>query len=221
MTRRLTDLQLERFNADALSPAEKAAVEAVLAQSADDTEALRLLKADDAAYFLSNPPAAFVAKVAPAPKKQRSWLASLMTFGAVAAAMVALLVWRGGFLDEPDYGVKGDVAWRVTAADRVLQPGGVLHEGDVLSFQVTTGQPRWVAVISHAPDGWFVYSAAERVEEGESLLKTGAKLDATKGDETLYLVSAPEPFDAEGVKVALSGGLDGHVAVEELKLQKQ
>lgn len=219
MNRRLTDLQLERFNAESFSPEEKAKVAAVLAASPADAEALRLLRADDAAYFTTHPPAAFVAKVAPAPKK--SWLPWLGALGFAVAAAVTLVVSQGrsGGAND-DFGVKGDVAWRVTAETRVLAAGSEVRGGEALSFQVTAPRETWVAVVSHAPDGWFVYAPASAVKIGQSLLPVGAKLDDTRGVETLYLLSSDAPFDAEEEKWKLEKGQAPTVGVESLPFSK-
>lgn len=217
MSRQLTDLQLEKFNADVLSPADKATVERVLAASPDDTEALRLLRADDAALFTALPPAAFAARVSPEKKKSRSlgWL-----FGAVAAAALAVVAWQ----QQPDdaFRVKGDVAWAVRAdGPRALQAHARVHGGETLAFEVTTAEPVWAAVVSHAPDGWFVYVPATRVEAGVTTLPVGAQLDATTGDETLFLITAPTTFDAEAVKQALVDGGRGEWKAEAFPLRKE
>ena len=82
MTRRLTDLQLERYQAEALSPEERAAVDQVLAKSPPDAEALRLLRAENAAFFVSQPPAAFVLlqELIDAPREVALGLACLSGF---------------------------------------------------------------------------------------------------------------------------------------------
>lgn len=219
MSRRLSDLQLERLLADALGADEKARVEAVLQQSPADAEALRLLKADTEAFLFKAPAAPFVDQVLPAPRRSFfGWFASL---GAVAAAALALfLVWKPAAGD--DFGVKGTVAWKVTAGQRTLTPKAGVPGGETLNFVVTSAKPAYAAVISHAPDGWFVYVPATRVEPGQTLLPTGAKLDANLGLETLHLVSSLTPFDALAVKDALvSGTAPPNVEVESLAFQKE
>lgn len=217
-TRRLTDLHLERFLADALNPVEREQVKKVLAESPPDAEALRLMEADGAALMVKLPPAAFAQKVLPAPKSSpfRLWWGALI---AVAAAVVLLVLKPWG--TEPDTLVKGDVAWKVTANGKRVEAGAAVQAGDTLEFEVTTGAPRWVAVVSHAPDGWFVYVPAMKVESGHLLLPTGAKLDATKGAEALHLLSAEAPFDAEVAMAALvGGGAPSGVQLERVELTK-
>lgn len=218
MSRRLTDLHLERFLADALSPAEKESVKKVLAESPADAEALRLMEADSAAFLLKMPPVAFAEKVMPTPKPSglRLWWGALV---AVAAAL--LLVVFKPWSVEPDTIVKGDVAWKVTSSGKTVASGASVSAGDTLEFEVTTGAPRWVAVVSHAPDGWFVYVAAMRVETGHLLLPTGAKLDATKGAESLHLLSSEAQFDADVAMAALvRGGAPTGVQLERVDLTK-
>ncbi|MFZ5439652.1 MAG: hypothetical protein ACOZQL_06570 [Myxococcota bacterium] len=220
MSRRLSELQLERYLADAMSADEKARVDAVLRASPEDAEALRLLRADSEAFLLKAPAAPFVEKVLPAKKRPLfGWLASL---AAVAvAALALLLVWKPSPGGE-DLGVKGTVGWKVTAGQRTLAPNGSVPGGETLSFVVTAAKPAWAAVISHAPDGWFVYVPATKLEPGQTLLPTGAKLDAQLGRETLHLVSSPQPFDADAVKTALAAGQPtAQLEVETLSFDKQ
>lgn len=212
MNRRLTDLQLERYLAEALSADERSAVDRVLAESAPDAEALRLLQASTAALFVTQPPAAFAEKVMPT--KRSSWRAWLGALSAVAAAGALLLIFRSP--QEPESSVKGGVGWHVTvsgqAGMRTLLEQAVVAPGETLSFQVASDKPVFVAVLSHAPDGWWVYAPAAgnhalRVERGLTLIPDGAQLDETEGDETLYLVSSEEPFDPGKVRESLKSNV--------------
>ncbi|MFT3712335.1 MAG: hypothetical protein QM817_32210 [Archangium sp.] len=217
MKRKLTDLHLERYAADALNPVEREQVKKVLAESPADAEALRLLEADTAAFLVKMPAAPFAEKVMPTPKPSpfRLWWGALV---AVAAA-VSFVVFRP--VEQPDIIVKGDVAWKVTASGKAVASGASVREGDTLEFEVTTGAPRWVAVVSHAPDGWFVYVPAMKVETGHLLLPTGAKLDATKGSESLHLLSSEAPFDADIAMAALvKGGAPTGISAERIELTK-
>lgn len=202
MSRRLTDLQLERLLAEAMSPAEKSAAEKVLAASPEDAEALRLLRAESEAFLFSQPPAVFAEKVMPTPKASgfRLWWGALV---AVAAALVLVFVARP-VEPEDDVRVKGDVAWKVSAESRGLSDGAVVHGGETLSFQVTAPGKRWVAVVSRAPDGWFVYVPTTEVASGVSVLPVGARLDEKVGAEALHLISSATAFDAETVRAKLA-----------------
>jgi hypothetical protein len=223
MSRRLTDLQLERFLADAMSAPERAQVDAALTQSPEDAEALRLMRSDSAALLFKLPPAAFVEKVMPTPRTSsfRAWWAAV---AAVAATLLAVVVWRGQQPDD-EVRVKGAVAWKVTASGqsgvRTLSAKDAVAAGETLSFQVTAARPVYAAVISHAPDGWFVYSPAVQVERGQSMLATAALLDASVGDETLYLVTSEQPFDAAAVKDRLSTAAAPGVTLESLPIRKK
>ena len=213
MNRRLTDLQLERYLAEALSSAERAVVDELLTQSAPDAEALRLLRASTAALFVTQPPAAFVEKVMPTRRSPwRTWLGAL---SAVAAAAALLLVFRAP-KEDPELGVKGGVGWHVTATNeagtRTLMEQRQVAPGETLSFQVATDRRLYIAVVSHAPDGWWVYAPAKgsealRVERGLTLVPDGAQLDETVGNETLYLISSDEPFEPTRIRDALKNGL--------------
>jgi hypothetical protein len=218
MSRRLTDLQLERFLAEAMGAPEKASVEQVLAGSPEDAEALRLLRAESEAFLFQHPPAPFAEKVVPAEKKRgfQWWWGALL---ATAAAVLLVLVSRPGGDDETR--VKGDVAWAVRVNERTALSGMKVQTGDTLTFQVATAESGYVAVVSHAPDGWFVYVPTTRVEKGVSVLPTGARLDGQLGNETLFLVSSSDFFDAEGVKSALGANMGSPgISVESVSLIK-
>lgn len=218
MSRRLTDLQLERFLAEAMGADEKAAVDQVLAASPDDAEALRLLRAESEAFLFKSPPAPFAEKVLPAEKKAgfQWWWGALL---AVAAAVLLVFVARPG--GDDDTRVKGDVAWAVRVNERTALSGTKVQPGDTLTFQVATAESGYVAVVSHAPDGWFVYVPTTRIEKGVSVLPTGARLDDQLGNETLFLVSSSDFFDAEGVKSALHSNMGSPgISVESVSLIK-
>ena len=213
MNRRLSDLQLERYLAEALPADERAAVDRLLSESAPDAEALRLMKASTAALFTSLPPVAFVEKVMPA--KKSPWRLWLGAFSAVAATAALLMISRSQQV-EPETTVKGGVGWHATvsgqAGVRTLMQQALVAPGETLSFQVASDKPVFVAVLSHAPDGWWVYSPASgnhalRVERGLTLLPEGAQLDETEGDETLYFVSSDEPFDPDQLRESLKSNV--------------
>lgn len=229
MNRRLSDLQLERYLADALSPAERSAVEATLAQSTPDAEALQAMRASTAALFVTAPPAAFVEKVMPTRRSPwRGWLGAL---SAIAAAAALLLVMRSQQGDDDDRRVKGGIGWHVTisgmSGTRTLQIGAQVNPGETLSFQVASDKPAFVAVISHAPDGWWVYAPSSgnqalKVERGLTLLPDGARLDETEGDETLYLVSSEQPFDPDRLRESMKGNvIPNEIAVEPIGIVKR
>lgn len=212
MTRRLSDLQLERYQAEALPPEERAAVDQVLAQSQADAEALRVLRTENAAFFVTQPPAAFVEKVMPTKRSPWRWLGAL---SAVAAAALLLIV-RSQSGDGEETRVKGGVGWHVTVSGqtgtRTLMDSTQVAPGDTLSFQVATERQVFVAVISHAPDGWWVYAPsagkdAVRVARGLTLIPDGARLDETEGEETLYLVSSEQPFEPERLRESMKNNV--------------
>lgn len=228
MNRRLTDLQLERYLAEALSPSERSAVEQVLAQSTPDSDALQQLRASTAALFVTAPPAAFVEKVMPTQRSPwRGWLGAL---SAVAAAAALLLVVRSQ-KDDDETRVKGGIGWHVTVTGqtgtRTLLGNAHVLPGETLTFQVATEKPAFVAVISHAPDGWWVYAPASgrealRVPRGLTVISDAARLDETEGDETIYLVSSDGPFDPEKLRESMkSNVIPDAISVEPIGMVKR
>lgn len=210
MNRRTTDLQLERYLANALSDAERSQLELVLGQSEADAAALASMRASTQALFTTLPPPAFAHKLVPE-RKQFRWLGGLL---AVAAAGVLFFVLPSA---PSETGVKGGIGWHVEASHshgaRTLLEGATVSVGTTLSFQVASDGPSYVAVISHAPDGWWVYAPEDktqalRVNKGMTLLPQGAQLDAQEGPETLYLISGAVPFNPEEVSESLRNGKD-------------
>jgi hypothetical protein len=206
MSRRTTDLQLERYLAHALGTADKAQLEATLAASPDDQAALQALRADTAALFTALPPPAFAHKLAPEPRPRRwAWLAGLLATG-FAASLALVLLRPPPVGDDDDLRTKGGHLWRVTVTRKGALLGGVkdqpLREGDVLSFTVVSAEPGYAAVLSHAPDGFQVYAPYEPVRRGETVLHQAAELDAARGSEVLYLLVSAQEFDVEQARQA-------------------
>lgn len=113
MNRRLSDLQLERYLAEALTPEERAKVDQVLARSSPDAQALRELRASTGALFVSQPPAAFIEKVMPT--RRSPWSGRISALSALTAAAALLLIVRSQSDDGDDETrVKGGIGWRVT-----------------------------------------------------------------------------------------------------------
>lgn len=231
MNRQLTDLQLERYLAQAVSPEERATMEKLLEGSEADAEALRLLRAESEALLVSRPPAAFAQRVMP-PRRSpwKRWLGGLGALGAAAAAATIALVVSQMEPAQDDARTKGGVSWSVTASGprpRLVQERSIVAPKETLSFQVASERPLYVAIISHAPDGWWVYAPAARkqalhVERGRTLLPQGAQLDDTEGEETLHLLSSQEPFEPERVREELArGSRPPGVDIEELSFIKR
>lgn len=210
MKRQLTDLQLERYLADALSLEERAAVEKALSHSNADVAALHALRASTEALFIALPPAAFAHRLSPVSKPLwKGWFGALGV--AVAAAAVFFLALPK---PTPELSIKGASGWHVTASlpARTLSSHAFINTGETLRFQITSDRPLYVAVISHAPDGWWVYAPAKgetaaRVEPGLTVLGDGAQLDDSVGEETLYLVSSDSLFEPAQAKDALEKSL--------------
>lgn len=211
MSRRVSDLQLERYLAQALTPAEQAQVEALLQASPEDQQALAALRADTEALFVKLPPVAFAHRVAPeAPSRARwwRWAGVLAASMALVAAIVSVRLGR----DDDDLRTKGGTAWRLTVTHgqtvHIANEHTVLHDGDVLSFEVTSSAKAYAAVISRAPDGFQIYAPvsgtqAEAVNAGVTTLHDGAALDSTTGEEVLYLLVSAQQFDPTEAKRAL------------------
>jgi hypothetical protein len=214
MTRRLTDLQLERYLAQALPPADHETVQRTLTESPDDQAALRELEASTAALMTSLPPAAFIARVSPAKKPRFSWWYGLLG-AAVAAGLGAVVLNRPPVEDEVM--TKGGHAWRITVVHGskglTATPDRPLHPDDQLVFELTSSRQAFAAVISHAPDGFQVYSprdqpVAEQVSRGLSVLHDGAELDDTLGREVVYLLYSTQRFDVDAARRALEADPD-------------
>jgi hypothetical protein len=205
MKRRVSDLQLERYLAEALPPAQVATLEATLRDSAEDQAALEALRADSAAFFVAQPPAAFAHRLAPARGSRWRWLGGLVAATA-ALSLTWLVVLRPPTQDD-EVRTKGGHAWGVSVARggqvRAASEASPLHAGDVLSFQVTTPSPAFAAVLALSADGFQVYAPLEAVPSGVTVLGQAAQLDALSGPEVLHLLLSARAFDVEQVRQAL------------------
>lgn len=213
--------------ANEVTPAARHEIEALLQDSREDAEALRLLRASSESLFLQAPAATFAARVTPPPPARWTgwWRASLVA-AAVGAAVLLWIVPK----EEPDFQTKGSVSWSILAngpkGTRALKAEETVFAGETLSFHILSPQPLHVAVIAHAPDGWWVYAPANGHQSllssaGQWTLPDGARLDGTEGRETLYLISSEHVFSPETIQRALERGTSlSEVHIESVALTK-
>ena len=199
MSRRVSDLQLERYLAEALPPAQVGELEATLRSSTEDQAALEALRADSAAFFIAQPPAAFAHRLSPVRGPRWRWLGGLVA--ATAALSLAWLVVLRAPAQDDELRTKGGYAWGVSVAHggqvRTASEASPLHGGDVLSFQVTTASPALAAVLGLSADGVHVYAPLEAVPAGVTVLRQAAQLDPLTGPEVLHLLLSPRAFAVE------------------------
>jgi anti-sigma factor RsiW len=154
---------------------------------------------------------------------------------AVAAAAAVVLLVRG----EPDTtrtkGHSAALGFYVSHAGAVRPgaPGERVEPGDALRFVATTRETRYLAVLSvdgahrvsvYYPEG----TSAALIAPGESVaLPVSTVLDDTLGDETLYGVFCPHPFDVEPIRQAIAAAPEQPLAapaecvVDSTRLRKQ
>lgn len=206
MSRRLKDAVLEKYLAGDAGAELAAMVERTLDGSPDDAARLAELRADSAAFLLLHPPGRAAQKLAPAPRRLFAW-APLA--GALAAALVLVLLPRL----EPTSSVKGGLALtvhrRTAEGSQALSPGTVLHPGDELRFELRAGGPGYAALYERDGTGALSLLAPRGGSHARALvpqvpvLPEAVRLDASAGPETFIAVFSPRPFALSVVEAAL------------------
>lgn len=132
---------------------------------------------------------------APTPWWRRGLL--LPAVAALAASVVAVAVWRSP--TEPDVRVKGGLLLRVYRATasggaEAVESGATFHGGERLRFVADFPADGMAAVVGVETTGalytaWPTQEPAAAVRKGAGVELPGAvALDASQGDETLFLV---------------------------------
>ncbi|AKJ08376.1 uncharacterized protein DUF4384 [Archangium gephyra] len=236
--RRLQDAVLDMYLTGSLDPEARGRVESVLEGSEADRARLAELRADSEAFLVRHPPAAFVARLEPAPRgSTRRW--GLLLGPALAACVAAVLVALPPRPEEapPAYVAKGGLVlgvYRLREGTGVpVEPGETLAAGDALRFEVKAGANGYVAVLSRDGAGrvtvYHPYGGAAAVAytPQQPVLPGSIELDGTPGAEELYALFSPEPFALAPAVEALSSGtplesaLPGAVRISRARFDKR
>ncbi len=204
----LSDFAIDRWVAGEIRDAELAAFEQHTGTCAACRGRAEEIRRERDSFAHAAPPLKLPARRRPSPVRFL-WGGG----GLLAAAAAFLLLAR-----HPDDGtrLKGGAAslgFYVSHRGEVRQgtTGERVEPGDALRFAVTTKEPRYVAVLSvdgakHAstyfPDA-VIPSASDAVSGVATALPSSTVLDDALGDETLYGVFCPRPFDPEPLRKAL------------------
>ncbi len=212
-TRRIPDALLERYLADALDAAERARLDANLADSPRDRARLEELRADSAAFLIQHPPAPLVARFRE--ERRRAlwwrWMGLLIpTLAAAAGALVFLLP-----IENP-YTSKGSVVLvlhrKTDQGSHPVSPGIPLFPHDSVRFTVKTLENGFVAVLSHDAQGTvtvyypFEGEAAAPYDATHPELPDAIELDDVLGPEHVYALHSTRPFELRWAVDALRQG---------------
>ncbi len=228
MTRRIKDLMLERYLADAMPADEREAVEKTLRDSPADAARVAELRADSQAFLIQHPPAPFAARVLEQQKKPL-WRYLWVPVAAALAAVVAVVALRPSVAPvEPEFGIKGALTLTVhrktQAGSEVLARGMSLTSGDSIRFEVKTPKPGYVAIVGTEASGRptvFVPSTgtdALKMERASEVLPEAIELDDSPGPERFTALWSAEPFVLQTVMNALAQGVPLERAVPSVKV---
>jgi hypothetical protein len=141
--------------------------------------------------------------------------------GAVAAALLAVVVLPGLLNDDPYIGIKGGlaptfevVASRDDAGQFRVTPGMALRPGDRLRFVIEPAGARYLLIASRDGQGnvtvYYPYGGAESAEirSGKQELPGSIELDEVAGRERLVALFSNQPLRADQVAAALKAGLE-------------
>ncbi len=232
--RAFTDLELERLLADDLPAARVAEIEA---KSTDaDRARLAELRAEQAAFLGSVDVAAEVRGIGKKlgtlePKPRRVWWRWVLTGGALAAtvAAVLLLIRREKPADDPDLMIKGDaISLVIHTPSRQLATGDKVLAGERIRFEVVAPKRGYVVIVGVDGSGkstvYHPYGGTEAApfDPASSILPGAIQLDATPGDEQFYAYYSAEPFAVQSVLPARPDTrIPYNVTVAHVVLQKQ
>ena len=199
--RPIPDALLERHAAGDLTGEALERVERALATSPAEKARLEALRADSAAFLIQQPPGPVAARLEK--PRRPSWM---FWVPLVAVAAGVLVFVAAPPVAEPDSSVKGAVslsAFRQRADGTVetLTTGQIVHPGDAIRFQVTAPGPGFLAVLSR--DGArksttyhpFNGVKAAPFDPKQPLLEGAIALDEVKGRETVWAVFGPQAFE--------------------------
>lgn len=206
--------RVSRFDVERLACGELAGDELARVQRAVDDdpalqEFLRELRADDAAFLLQQPPAAFVARLSPTAPTMTPWaraaaflggLRLQLAAGAMAAAVLIAVVVAPGNDDDPIRGKGGERQPALSffvkeeGGARLGSAGETLNAGDQIQFAVTDASPRALVVVGVDSAGVVsVYASEETTtvakgQTGPRPLPRALVLDDVVGAERFFVV---------------------------------
>lgn len=213
--------RVSRFDVERLACGELTGDEAARVQRAVDADPalqdfLRELRADDAAFLLLQPPAAFMARLAPAttgtPATMTPWaraaaflgdLRLQLAAGAMAAAVLVAVVvvpGTGGDDDGPIRGKGGEQQPALSffvkedGGARLGNAGETLKPGDQIQLAVTDASPRALVVVGVDSAGVVSVYASEvtttvpKGQTGPRPLPAALVLDDVVGAERFFVV---------------------------------
>jgi hypothetical protein len=232
----LSDFAVDRWLAGELHGAEAAALEGHAAGCARCGRRVDEIRSERETFAREAPPLLLASR---APSAARRWM--FAGSGAIAAA-AGILLFLHAHDDSPLTRTKGganELGFYVShvGAVRVGVTGERVEPGDALRFVATSREPRYVAVLSldgarHASVYYPSPSAATAAPSTLAVsgaavpLPASTVLDDTLGDETIYGVFCPQPFDAEPLRSALEAAPDRAPAmhdcdVDTLRIRKE
>ncbi len=220
--------QLHGYRYGELPPDVRASVESHLA-ACDRCAKRHALQLREREAFVAMPvPPAILAASAPPP---RSWWANTIRWlspaaiGLAAAAAIALVVIRPG-----DDGIRsrGDgtaeiEAWIATeAGPRALRPDETVHAGSVLQLSYDPEGASHVWLAGRDGTGTVeVYGPVHPARpEGLQPAPFSLTLDDAAGPQEFFAVRSDRPLDADAVKAALAGDVEG-ISVARLAIPKE
>lgn len=232
--RAFTDIELERLLADDLPAARVAEIEAK--STAADRARLAELRAEHAAFLASVDVAAEVRGIGKKlatlePKPRRVWWRWVLSGGALAAAVAAVLlvVRREKPVDEPDLLIKGNaISLVIHTPTRQLGTGDTVVAGERIRFEVIAPRRGYLVIVGVDGSGkstvYHPYGGTDAVpfDPAASMVPGAIQLDATPGDEMFYAYYAEQPFAVASVLPARADTrIPYYVNVTHVVLRKQ
>ncbi len=235
---RLSELAIDRYLLDDLSPVEKVSVDAHLANDPSEAARVTAVRAFDSEVTLA-PPSAAPAPVIDLAARRRRRRSSWAVGGALlaAAAAVTFFVARGPAVTVPVSGPGDGVRFKGAALElevfahdgadaRAVSSGEVVYGGERFGFRVTAKEGGYLVIAGAdgAGEAYLCYPQKNQdnaawIEGGEPhVLKEAMRFDMLPGHERLVSVVCDEPFAFDAVKQALTEAASGLGADQPLPL---
>jgi Domain of unknown function (DUF4384) len=226
MTSCLSDLCLDEMLVGALTTDAAATATDHIATCRGCRTRVREVEADCARFRAAMPPLRMPRRIAS--RRIASRAVAIAAVASLAATVALVVVTRGsGDGVRTKGGPRLGVVVVHHGAMRVGEPGERLHPGDLLSFVVTSAEPRHVAVLSRDGAGrvsvYFPATTAHapRIAAGREVqLPEAIALDGTLGRELVRAVFCDRPIAVAALRETIDGAPPAGCSIDELEIEK-
>jgi hypothetical protein len=211
----ISDLVLDAWYAEELTPSELQRVQAHVASCATCAERQRSMFAEHQRFLETAPDLSAQAKLVARTKRRSSLRRALPVVASIVAlaASVMLMVWKPNEPTTQQTRTKGEshLGVYIKRGDRVLRGNGrdTVQPGDLLRFTYSTPHPGYLTILGldeHAATRYFPAEPnAAPIGAGMDMpLDFAVQLDEQLGTETIHALWCPASYAIEPIRKALA-----------------